>query len=405
MGDAPYAPLAGRTIVLCITGGIAAYKAPLIVRSLASRGAHVDCILTEAAAQFVTPLSLQSLTGRPIYTRMFPVEHQRSYEIEHISLADKADLVLVAPATANCLARLAHGMADDLVTATVLATKAPVLLCPSMNVNMYEHPATRANLATLRNRGLEILEPEQGFLACGWEGKGRLPEPERIAAEVVRLTSPQDLAGLKILITCGPTCEDIDPVRFITNRSTGKMGAALVEAACLRGAEVTVISGPVALKYAPWARVVDVRSASEMLAAVKEGLDGVDVLIMAAAVADYVPKEYQRRKIKKGRSEMSALELRPSPDILATIKPLKDKRFFVGFAAETDDLKENALEKMKRKGLDMIVANRVGEEGSGFASATNSGILLSADGTQEVFEHVEKTMLAHTILDKIRGAW
>lgn len=404
MGDAPHAPLAGRTIVLGITGGIAAYKAPLIVRGLASRGARVDCILTEAAARFVTPLSLQSLTGRPIYSRMFPIEHQQSYEIEHISLADKADLVLVAPATANCLAKLAHGMADDLVSATVLATKAPVLLCPSMNVNMFEHPSTRANLATLGERGMKILEPDQGFLACGWEGKGRLPEPERIAAEVVKLLSVQDLAGKRILITCGPTCEDIDPVRFITNRSTGKMGAALVEAACLRGAEVTVVSGPVALDFAPWARVLNVRGASEMLAAVKETLPGMDVLIMAAAVADYVPKEYREHKIKKGRSEMTHLELRPSPDILATVKEQKARRFFVGFAAETDDLRENALGKMKRKGLDMIVANRVGEEGSGFASDTNSGVMITADGSQEIFEHVEKAMLAHMILDKIRGA-
>ena len=392
MGDAPHTPLAGRAIILCITGGIAAYKAPLIVRSLTSRGARVECILTEAAAHFVTPLSLQSLTGRPIYTRMFPIEHQQNYEIEHISLADKADLVLVAPATANCLAKLAHGMADDLVSATVLATKAPVLLCPSMNVNMYEHPATRANLATL-------------FLACGWEGKGRLPEPERIAAEVARLLSVQDLAGRKILITCGPTCEDIDPVRFITNRSTGKMGAALVEAACLRGAEVTVISGPVALEFAPWARVIRVRSAKDMLDAVKETLDETDILIMAAAVADYVPKEYRVQKIKKGRSDLTALELRSSPDILATIKPLKDRRFFVGFAAETNDLKANALGKMKRKGLDMIVANRVGEEGSGFACDTNSGVLITADGRQEAFEHMEKTTLAHRIIDKIRGAY
>ncbi|MEN6473147.1 MAG: bifunctional phosphopantothenoylcysteine decarboxylase/phosphopantothenate--cysteine ligase CoaBC [Syntrophaceae bacterium] len=405
MGDAPHAPLAGCTIILCITGGIAAYKAPLIVRSLTARGARVDCILTEAAAHFVTPLSLQSLTGRPIYTRMFPIEHQQNYEIEHISLADKADLVLVAPATANCLAKLAHGMTDDLVSATVLATKAPVLLCPSMNVNMYEHPATRANLATLGKRGLMILEPDKGFLACGWEGKGRLPEPERIAAEAVRLLTPQDLAGRKFLITCGPTCEDIDPVRFITNRSTGKMGAALVEAACLRGAEVSVVSGPVALEFAPWARVINVRSASEMLVAVQDSLPGMDVLIMAAAVADYVPKEYRDQKIKKGRSVLTALELSPSPDILATIKPLKDKRFFVGFAAETSDLKENALGKMKRKGLDMIVANRVGEEGSGFAADTNSGILITADGKQEAFEHVEKTRLAHMMLDKIRGAY
>jgi phosphopantothenoylcysteine decarboxylase / phosphopantothenate---cysteine ligase len=404
MGDAPQTPLAGRSVILCITGGIAAYKAPLIVRGLTALGAQVDCILTEAAAHFVTPLSLQSLTGRPIYSRMFPVEHQQNYEIEHISLADRADLVLVAPATANCLAKLAHGLADDLVTAAVLATKAPVLLCPSMNVNMYEHPATQANLSTLNKRGMRILEPTQGFLACGWEGKGRLPEPERITAEVCKILSPQDLAGLKVLITCGPTCEDIDPVRFISNRSTGKMGAALVEAACLRGADVTVISGPVNLTYAPWARVVSVRSASEMLAAVQDALPDMDILIMAAAVADYVPKDYRNQKIKKGQARLTSLELSSSPDILATIKGMKDRKYFVGFAAETNDLLENALGKMKRKGLDLIVANRVGEPGSGFASDTNSGVLITSTGGHEVFEHMEKTKLAHTILDEIKGA-
>lgn len=401
MGDAAQAALK-QSVIFAVTGGIAAYKAPFIVRGLTALGLTVDCILTEAAARFVTPLTLQSLTGRPVYTRMFPLDHQQHYEIEHIALADRAKLVLIAPATANCLAKLAHGAADDLVTATVLATKAPVLLCPSMNVNMYENQATQDNLKTLAARGYFILDPAQGLLACGTEGKGRLPEPERIVAEVQRLLSPRDLAGLKILITCGPTCEDIDPVRFITNRSTGKMGAALVEAACLRGAEVTVISGPVNLAYAPWARVVNTRSAADMLQAVQAHLSAADVLIMAAAVADYVPEQYHEKKIKKGAARMGSLALKASPDILATIKPRKGAKLIVGFAAETNNLIENAQGKMRRKGLDMIVANRVGVEGSGFASDTNSGMILSAGGEREEFLAVAKTDLAHVILDKVR---
>lgn len=402
MGDPAQAPLKG-TVVLAVTGGIAAYKTPFIVRGLKALGLQVDCILSEAAARFVTPLTLQSLTGRPIYTRMFPLDHQQHYEIEHVALADRADLVLVAPATANCLAKLAHGLADDLVAATVLATKAPVLVCPSMNVNMYENRATQDNLRTLADRGVAILEPEQGFLACGWEGKGRLPEPERIVAEVKRLLTPHDLAGRRILITCGPTCEDIDPVRFITNRSTGKMGAAIVEAACLRGAEVTVISGPVALTYAPWARVINTRSAAEMLQAVQDHLPAADILIMAAAVADFVPAQCRDHKIKKGAAKLKSLELKSSADILATLKPFKGRKLFVGFAAETDDLLENAQAKMQHKGLDMIVANRVGVEGSGFASDTNSGMIIRAGEKPAPFKAMEKTVLAHRILDKVKG--
>jgi phosphopantothenoylcysteine decarboxylase/phosphopantothenate--cysteine ligase len=333
---------------------------------------------------------------------MFPIDFQQKYQIEHIALADRADCILIAPATANCIARLAHGIADDLISCTVLATKAPVLVCPSMNVNMYENEATRDNLRTLAARGIHILEPEKGLLACGWEGKGRLPEPDRIVDEVRRLLFKHDLKDLKILITCGPTCEDIDPVRYITNRSTGKMGTALAEAACLRGAEVKVVSGPVNQPYAPWATVIHVRSSSDMLTAVEANLAEADVLIMAAAVADYLPKHYRARKIKKGDARLSQLELKPSLDILATIKPRKGKKVFVGFAAETNDLLKNARDKMRRKGLDLIVANQVGVEDSGFASDTNSGAIIASSGALNNFEQVEKTDLAHNILDLVR---
>lgn len=402
MGDTAQAALKGKAVVFGISGGIAAYKAPLIVRGLISLGFQVDCLLTEAAQHFVTPLALQSLTGRAVYTRMFPIDFQQKYQIEHIALADRADCILIAPATANCIARLAHGIADDLISCTVLATKAPVLVCPSMNVNMYENEATRDNLRTLAARGIHILEPEKGLLACGWEGKGRLPEPDRIVDEVRRLLFKHDLKDLKILITCGPTCEDIDPVRYITNRSTGKMGAALAEAACLRGAEVKVVSGPVNQPYAPWATVIQVRSSSDMLSAVEANLAEADVLIMAAAVADYLPKHYRARKIKKGDARLSQLELKPSLDILATIKPRKGKKVFVGFAAETNDLLKNARDKMRRKGLDLIVANRVGVEDSGFTSDTNSGAIIASSGALNNFEQVEKTDLAHNILDLVR---
>ncbi len=401
MGNTAGEDLRRKRVVYGITGGIAAYKAPLIVRGLTGAGIEVHAVMTEAARQFVTPLTIQTLTGRPVHTDMFPEVLPNPYEVEHIALADRADLFLIAPATANCIAKLSHGIADDLLSCTVLAGKAPVLICPSMNVNMLSNKATQDNLDTLRSRGFNILEPAVGELACGWEGAGRLPEPERIVAEVEKLLFQQDLVGLSILITCGPTCEDIDPVRFITNRSTGKMGGALVEAACMRGARVKVISGEVPIEYAPWAEVLMVRSARQMLAAVQDNLKHSDVLIMAAAVADYVPETYRDSKIKKG-DRLSSIPLKSSADILSEIKPMKEERFFVGFAAETENLADSAKDKMVRKGLDMIVANRIGETGSGFASDTNSGIILTPEGVIDDFEQVDKSSLAHKILDFIR---
>ncbi len=401
MGNTTGEDLGTKNVLLGITGGIAAYKAPLIARGLTNLGFEVHVIMSESAQQFVTPLTLRTLTGRPVYSEMFPELPPNACEVEHIALADRADLFLIAPATANCMAKLAHGIADDLLTCVALATKAPILLCPSMNVNMLSHRATQENMRTLRARGVSILEPAIGELACGWEGAGRLPEPGRIVDEVRRVLYQKDLEGVKVLITCGPTCEDIDPVRFITNRSTGKMGSALAEAACLRGALVKVISGPVSIEYAPWAEVVEVRSARQMLHAVQEGLTDADVLIMAAAVADYVPSVYRDSKIKKG-DRLQSIELSSSPDILSTIRPLKEERFFVGFAAETENVADFAKDKMIRKGLDMIVANRVGQPGSGFASDTNSGVIITPEGVLDDFEQMGKDSLAHKILDFIR---
>lgn len=401
MGNSAGEDLGQKQIVFGITGGIAAYKAPLVVRELTSLGLDVHALMTASSQHFVTPLTLQTLTGRPVHAEMFPSVSPNAYEVEHIALADLADLLLIAPATANCIAKLAHGIADDLLSCVALATKAPLLVCPSMNVNMLSHKATLENLNTLRERGVHILEPAVGELACGWEGAGRLPEPQRIMQEVKRLLYPKDLEDISIVITCGPTCEDIDPVRFITNRSTGKMGKALTEAACLRGARVKVISGPVSVDYAPWAQVVDVRSAQEMLHAVQESLGHADVLIMAAAVADYVPSVRRDAKIKKG-DRLQSLELTSSPDILSTIRPDKDEKFFVGFAAETENLTDFAKDKMIRKGLDMIVANRVGQAGSGFASDTNSGVILTPEGILDDFEQMGKDSLAHKILDFVR---
>ncbi len=401
MGYTNEKELAGKTVVYGITGGIAAYKAPFVVRGLSLLGADVVCIMTDSAHEFVTPLTLQTLSKNPVYSKIFPIDHQQKYEIEHIALADRADLFIIAPATANFIAKMARGIADDLLSSTVLATKAPVLVCPSMNVNMLENKATQENLNILTKRNINILEPDEGLLACGWEAKGRMPDPERIIFEARKILTKHDLQGIRILLTCGPTCEDIDPVRFITNRSTGKMGAAIAETAGLRGADVTVISGPVNISYAPWAHVIPVRSASDMLTAVKDHIENADVLIMAAAVADYTPKVRSSSKIKKGEAAMTSLEMAPTSDILYTISSMKKGRFFVGFAAETDDLIENASEKMKRKSLDMIVANRVGIEGSGFATDTNTGTILFPNGDYR-FEGMKKTRLSDKILDLVR---
>lgn len=394
-------PLKGRHIVLGVSGGIAAYKTPHLVREIIRAGGEVRVVMTAAAREFVTPMTLQTVSGHAVYSDMFTLLNDGEYDVEHVSLADWADLVVVAPATADTLARLAGGFADDPLGATVLASMAPLLVCPSMNVNMYDHPATRQNLATLAARGADVLEPASGELACGWDGRGRLPEPGRIADEIRRLLSPDDLKDTRVLITAGPTCEDLDPVRFLTNRSTGRMGAALAEAAALRGADVTVISGPVQVGYAPWVEVVDVRSAADMLTAVETRLEHQDVLIMSAAVADYRPEACAPEKIKKG--QMERLILARTADILGAIRERKDNCLFVGFAAETGEVEARGAEKLARKGLDLVVANRVGAQGTGFAADTNSGVILGAAGVRESFDTLDKRALAWRILDHVRN--
>ncbi len=384
-----------KRVALGISGGIAAYKAPLIVRQLLAAGFEVQCIMTAAAEKFVTPLTLQTLSGRPVYRDMF--ESMGDYDVEHIAVAEAADLLLIAPATANTVAKLAHGLADDPLSCTALATRAPILLAPAMNSNMWQHPATVANLELLKSRGVSVIEPDCGELACGVTGPGRMPDPEVIVAEAIRALSPKDLSGKKVLISCGPTAEDIDPVRFITNRSSGKMGAAIVEAAVNRGAEVRVISGPVNLKYA--AETIHVRSAAEMLAAIEHNLAACDILIMAAAVADYTPVTCAESKIKKRK--LDAIELKETADILNTIKARK-RAIHVGFAAETESVEEYGRDKLERKGLDMIVANRVGVSDSGFASDTNTGRIMRADGVETPFNTMPKGELAHLILDQIK---
>ncbi len=391
-----------KTVLIGITGGIAAYKVPMVARGLIALGMDVYAIMTKSATEFVTPTTLSSLTGHPVYTDLFEGNiASNNININHITLADKADLILIAPATANTIAKLAHGIADNLLTSTVLAATSPVLVCPSMNVNMYTNKLTQDNISMLESAGMYVLEPGEGELACGWKGKGRLPEPERIVLEARKIISTNDLSGIKILITSGPTLEDIDPVRFITNRSTGKMGQAITEAACLRGASVKVITGPVNVNYAPWAKVIEVRSANDMFNAVKEHLDWADVLIMAAAVADFVPSTYKKQKIKKLNSVTYKLELTSSTDILASIKDKKGKKIFVGFAAETNSLEKNAGKKLEAKALDLIVANKVGSKGSGFASDTNTGSIISPSGTVQRFKLMPKQRLANKILDLV----
>ncbi|MCD6280091.1 MAG: bifunctional phosphopantothenoylcysteine decarboxylase/phosphopantothenate--cysteine ligase CoaBC [Deltaproteobacteria bacterium] len=394
-------PQHNKTVVIGVTGGIAAYKIPAVARGLIAQGIDVYTIMTKSASEFVTPSTLSSLTGHPVYTDLFSGATSTGININHITLADSADLIVVAPATANTIAKLAHGIADNLLTSTILAATSPILVCPSMNVNMYTNKVTQNNISILKSYGMHVLEPGEGELACGWEGKGRLPEPERIVLEVKRILSKQDLAGINILITSGPTMEDIDPVRYITNRSSGKMGHAITEAACLRGANVKVITGPVNLDYAPWAKVIKVRSAKDMFNAVKEHLEWADVLIMAAAVADFVPSVYRKQKIKKLKSGMYKLELRSSIDILANIKDKKGKRVFVGFAAETNSVEKNAVEKLKAKALDLIIANKVGSKGTGFASDTNTGSIISQTGTVQRFNLMPKRVLAGRILDMV----
>lgn len=393
--------LLGKNIVLGVTGGIAAYKAVEIVSRLKKAGASVHVIMTEGATKFVTPLTFRELSANPVAVKMW--EEPKTWNVEHIALAILADLFLIAPATANIIGKIANGIADDMLSTTVMATKAPVILAPAMNTNMYLNPITQQNIAKLASLGYHFIEPGTGMLACGVEGPGRLAEPSTIVEYIENLTKQScSLAGKKVLITAGGTREPLDPVRYIGNRSSGKMGYALAGAAAERGAAVLLVSGPTNLPAPQGVAVVNVESAQEMRNAVLAEYPDADIVIKAAAVADYRSVAQAEHKIKKNDETLTIL-LEKNPDILAELGRLKTKQILIGFAAETEQLVTYATEKLNRKNADMIVANNVMLPDAGFNTDTNIVKLLYRDGRIEDLPKMEKTKLAGIILDKICG--
>lgn len=394
--------LQGKHVVLGVSGGIAVYKAVELLRLLTRAGAQVQVIMTQNAQEFVTPLTFQTLSGQPVHTDLFNLYQEQ--EIGHISLADGADLFILAPATANLIGRIAQGLADDLLTTSVMATKAPVLIVPAMNTNMYENPLYRRNEKQLADLGYHILEPASGDLACGWQGQGKLPDPQVILEVAEAVLTPQDLAGCTLLVSAGPTREDVDPVRYLSNYSSGKMGYAVAAAARQRGAQVILVSGPTSLQVPPGVRCVPVVSALEMRQAMLEHLDAADVIIKAAAVADYRPAERAPEKLKKGAAEMT-LTLQKNPDILAELSRHKGERVLVGFAAETERLLAHAAEKLRQKNLDLIVANDITVSGAGFDAETNVVKFLHANGRIEELERMSKAHVAHELLDRLVPLW
>jgi phosphopantothenoylcysteine decarboxylase/phosphopantothenate--cysteine ligase len=390
--------LEGKTILVGVTGGIAAYKAAELVRGLARAGANVRVMMSAGGQQFITPLTLQTLSGNPVSTDTFDLTQES--EIGHIRLADGADAVVIAPATANVIGKVAGGIGDDLITTVLLATRAPVLLAPAMNVHMFENPIVQANISRLRAHGMRIIEPEEGFLACGYEGKGRLADPAIIQAEIERAVTPQDLAGEKVLVTAGPNREAIDPVRFISNRSTGKMGFAVAAAAWRRGAETTLIAGPTDLPAPHGICRRDVTTAEEMRQAVLGQFEQSSILLMAAAVADYRPVQAATQKLKKKPGPMT-LELTRTADVLAEIAKLKRNQIVVGFAAETENVLANAERKLTEKNLDLIVANDVAGSETGFAVDTNAVTIIGRDGQRHNVPLMQKEEVADRILDAV----
>jgi phosphopantothenoylcysteine decarboxylase/phosphopantothenate--cysteine ligase len=392
--------LKGKVILLGVTGGIAVYKAVELLRLLTKAGAVVHVVMTRGATEFVAPLTFQTLSGNPVHLELFNLISEQ--QIGHISLAERADLFLVAPATANFIGKVAGGIADDLLTTAVMATKAPVLIAPAMNVNMYQNPIYQENEARLRKHGYLFVAPACGMLACGYEGEGKLQDPEVILEEAIAALTPKQLLGERILVTAGPTREEIDPVRYISNHSSGKMGYAIARAARLRGAEVTLVTGPTAIEPPYGVEVVRVESAQQMREAVLERLQATDIVIKAAAVADYRPKLRAEMKVKKTAAQL-AIELEKNPDILAELGACKEGRLLVGFAAETEDLLANATLKLDRKNLDLIVANDVSQEGAGFNVDTNIVKLLFRDGRVEELPIMGKDELAGIILERVEG--
>ncbi len=394
----------GKRVTLGVTGGIAAYKAAEILRRLVTEGAETRVAMTRNAARFVTPLTFEALSGRRVITGMFD---PGTGPMDHIQWGQDTDLVLVAPATANFLAKAARGTADDFLSTMAVAATAPVLICPAMNTHMYQNPAVQENIRILIERGVSLMEPGTGGLACRAEGPGRLPEVEDIIERAAWLLSPKDLAGRRLMVTAGATMEAIDPVRFITNRSSGKMGYALAGAARRRGAEVILVSGPGALNPPLGVAHIGVRSAEEMRRAVMAEWEGCDAVIKAAAVSDYRPKESADQKIKKGARETQVIELVRTPDILAELGRLRENSpcLLVGFAAETESLVSHAREKLEKKNVDMVVANDVSREDAGFETDTNLVKFLHRDGRVEDMPMMTKDEVADCILDRVRDLW
>ena len=390
--------LKGKTVLLGVTGGIAAYKAAALASALVKQHAAVEVVMTKNATEFITPLTFEQLTGRRVMVDTF--DRNFSHNVEHIALADRTDLVIIAPATANVCAKLAHGLADDMLTTSVLACRCPKLIAPAMNTNMFENPVTQDNLDILRKYGWDVIEPASGRLACGAVGKGKLPEPEELLQHILKyLAFPHDLAGKKVLVTAGPTQEAIDPVRYLTNRSTGKMGFAIAKMAMLRGAEVTLISGPSSVTPPPFVDVVQVRSAAEMFEAVKVHAPNSDLIFKAAAVADYTPTEVADSKIKKKDGDMT-IPLMRTTDILAWLgQNRRENQVICGFSMETDDLLANSSAKLAKKNVDMICANSLRHAGAGFGVDTNIITLITKDDTQEL-PLMTKEEAAGAIIDK-----
>jgi phosphopantothenoylcysteine decarboxylase/phosphopantothenate--cysteine ligase len=390
-----------KNIVIGVCGGIAAYKSIELLRLLQKQGANVRVIMTHNAEAFVGPLTFEALSGRSVCTSLF--EKGEDVSIKHIQWANEANAVIIAPATANIIGKLANGLADDALSTFMLAVKSPVILCPSMNTNMYENRAVQRNLDVLEADGYHIVEPGEGELACGTSGAGRLPEPAYIVDRLLNRLAPKDLKGKRVLVTAGPTRENIDPVRFISNPSSGRMGYAVARAAEFRGAKVVLIAGPTNLPDPVNIDVVKVQTAGDMALAVFDHMDDSDIIIKVAAVSDYRPKERAERKIKKQKDEI-VLPLQKTQDILKEVGMRKKDRVLVGFAAETEDLEKNAGKKLFEKNLDIIVGNLVNQPRSGFGTDTNKVILFYKDGTKEDLPEMEKDAVAHILLDRILRA-
>lgn len=390
--------LSGRTVVLGVTGSIAAYKIANLASSLVKKGANVHVIMTKNATNFINPITFETLTGNKCLVDTF--DRNFEFSVEHVSLAKQADIFMVAPASANVIGKIANGIADDMLTTTIMACKCHKIISPAMNTNMFKNPIVQNNIQKLKNYGYEIIEPASGYLACGDVGAGKMPEPAVLESYIMReIAMEKDMKGKKVLITAGPTMEKIDPVRFISNHSTGKMGYALAKIAMLRGAEVTLVTGRTSIPKPDFVKVVNVQSAKEMFEAVDKEFDTQDIVIMSAAVADYRPKEVATEKIKKKDGE-AAIELERTEDILATMAARKKNQFVCGFSMETENMIENSKAKLEKKNLDMICANNLKVEGAGFGTDTNVVTLISKNWIKEL-PMKSKEGVAKDILDVI----